>query len=178
MKKHKNILIFLIKFFATYFILFAIYSVYLQNSQKKDSIFQVSSITKVVADQTISTLTFFGYNVEGIQHDKELSIKLIIEGEYTARVIEGCTSISIIILFIAFLVAFAGTLKATILFALFGSVFIYIINILRIAFLTVLIYKYPEHVEFLHGILFPAIIYGAIFFLWIIWVNKFSSLKK
>lgn len=178
MKKHKNIIFFLIKFFVTYFILFAIYSFYLENSQQKDKDFKSASITKKVADQTVDVLTFFGYNVETVQHDKEVSMKLIIEGEYTARVIEGCNSISVIILFMAFVVAFSGSIKATVLYLLFGSIFIYVINVLRISLLTVMIYKHPNQIGVLHDIIFPGIIYGTVFLLWVIWVNKFSNYKK
>lgn len=178
MKKHKNIVIFLVKFFATYFILVSIYNFYLQNSQQKEGEFKTASITTLVAHQTESLLEFFGYHVDALQHKKELSVKLLIENQYTARVIEGCNSISVIILFIAFIVAFSGGIKATIIFSLLGSLFIYTINVIRIAFLTVLIYKYPEQQEFLHNLVFPAIIYGCVFLLWVIWVNKFSNYKK
>ena len=178
MKKHKNVVIFLIKFFATYFILFAIYSTYLQKSQQKEGGFKTASITTLVADQTVSLLEFFGYSSGAYQHKKELSVKILIEGNYTSRVIEGCNSVSIIILFIAFIIAFAGSLKATIIYVLLGSLFIYIINVVRIAFLSVMIYKYPNQQEFLHNLVFPAIIYGTVFILWVIWVNKFSNYKR
>ncbi|MCI2229169.1 exosortase family protein XrtF [Polaribacter sp. MSW13] len=158
--------------------MFAIYAVYLQNSQEKENGFQTASITTKVAEHTVDFLEMIGYYADSIQHDKELSVKLLIENQYTARVIEGCNSISIIILFISFIVAFAGSIKATILFSFFGSLFIYIINVLRIAFLTIMLYKYPDQQELLHNLVFPAIIYGAVFLLWVIWVNKFSNYKK
>jgi exosortase family protein XrtF len=166
------------KFFATYFILFAIYSVYLENSQQKKGVFKTSSITTKVAKQTAGVLNILGYNAYYEQHNEELSVKLFIQDRFTVRVIEGCNSISLIILFIAFIVAFAGSLKATLLFAVFGSVFIYGVNILRIAFLTLIIYKYPASQEFFHTLVFPAIIYGTIFLLWVLWVHQFSNYKK
>ena len=54
MKKHKNIVIFLTKFFVTYAILFVIYATYLQNSQEKENEFKTASITTLVAKQTVS----------------------------------------------------------------------------------------------------------------------------
>ena len=178
MNKHKNVVIFLIKFFATYFILFAIYATYLKNAQQKEGKFQTASITTLVADQTVSLIDYFGYDSGAFQHKKELSVKILIEGKYTSRVIEGCNSISIIILFVAFIIAFAGSLKATFIYTILGSLFIYFINIVRIAFLSIMIYKYPNQQEFLHNIVFPAFIYGVVFLLWVIWVNKFSNYKK
>lgn len=178
MNKQKNVVIFLVKFFATYFVLFAIYATYLNNSQEKTPKFKTASITTLVADQTVSLLDFFGYDAGAFQHKEELSVKLIIDSSYTARVIEGCNAISIIILFIAFIVAFSGTLKATLIYVILGSIFIYFINIIRIAFLAVMIYKHPNQQEFLHNLVFPAIIYGTVFLLWVFWVNKFSNYKK
>jgi len=178
LKKYKNIIIFLVKFFVTYFLLVAIYNGYLQKSQQKEDVYQTSSITTAVANQTVRVLTAFGYNVESTQHDKEMSVKLIIEGKYVARVIEGCNSISLIILFVAFIVAFSGAIKATFLFSVFGSILIYVINVLRIAFLIVMIHKFPSKIAVLHDLVFPAIIYGLIFLLWVLWVNKFSNYKR
>ncbi len=178
MKKQRNIVLFIVKFFATYFILFAIYSLYLQRTQSKEVLFSCSPITTLVAEQTEAVLTVFGYDAVHMQHEEEMSVKLLLNGNYTARVIEGCNSISVIILFLSFIVAFSGSLKATILFGIFGGVFIYIINVLRIAFLAVMLYQYPAEQELLHNIIFPAIIYGTIFLLWVLWVHKFSNYKK
>ncbi|KGL58627.1 exosortase family protein XrtF [Polaribacter sp. Hel1_85] len=178
MKKHKNIIIFLIKFFITYFLLVTIYDTYLQKSQQKDNVYKTSSITTAVANQTVKVLDVFGYRVDAVQNESEMSVKLIIEGKYTARVIEGCNSISLIILFVSFIIAFSGSIKATFLFSVFGSIFIYVVNVIRIAFLTVLIYKFPNQIGILHDLLFPAIIYGTVFLLWVVWVNKFSNYKR
>jgi len=177
-KKHKNVVIFLIRFFATYFILFALYASYLQQSQQREGAFKTASLTTMVADQTVVLLDFLDYNSGAYQHKKELSVKLLVKGKYTARVIEGCNSLSIIILFIAFIIAFAGPLKVTIIYSLVGSMCIYFINIGRIAFLAIMIYEHPYQQEFLHNLIFPAIIYGTVFLLWVLWVHKFSNYKK
>ena len=178
MNKYKNITVFLIKFFGTYFVLGLIYGAYLNSSQIKQGEFKCSSLTEQVANQTVSFLNAFGYHVTSVQHDKEMSVKLLVGNTYTARVIEGCNSVSLIILFSAFIVAFSGSRKATIVYVLVGSLIIYIINILRIAFLTMMLYKYPEEQMMLHNLVFPAIIYGTTFLLWVIWVQKFSHYRK
>ena len=178
MNKYQKITVFLIKFFGTYFLLFAIYATYLHRSQNKENGFQCSGITKLVANQTVSLLNTVGYHVKSEQHDKEMSVKLLVGNQYVARVIEGCNSASIIILFISFIIAFSGPRKATIIFVLLGSSLIYVINILRIAFLTMMLYKFPNEQVLLHNLVFPAIIYGATFLLWVLWVQKFSNFKN
>jgi len=52
------------------------------------------------------------------------------------------------------------------------------LNIFRIALLTTGLYKYPEYGTFLHDILFPLVIYGVVFLLWVFWVLKFSAYAK
>ena len=121
---------------------------------------------------------FIGYPGQIYQSEDELSIIYVIGNRYAVPIVEGCNSMSIIILFLAFIVAFSGSLKATILYGLVGIATIYFMNILRILALSKLMYLYPDHQEILHGLVFPSIIYGTVLILWIIWVNKFSYLKK
>jgi len=176
-KNNKPVIIFLVKFFTTYFLLFAVYSTYLHKTQKKVPLFSCAPITKTVANHTKMVARWFGYNIYTRQHDRELSIKLIVGGNYTARVIEGCNSVSVIILFLAFIIAFSGSIKATVLFGLLGSLLIYSVNILRIIALSLLLYRFPQFQEPLHTLVFPAIIYGLVFVLWVIWVRHFSHQK-
>ena len=46
MKKQRSIVLFLVKFFAAYFILFTVYSLYLHHTQKKDELYSCSPINK------------------------------------------------------------------------------------------------------------------------------------
>ena len=78
----------------------------------------------------------------------------------------------------SFIVAFSGRFKQTIVFLLSGSVLIYAVNLLRISILTIGLYHYPWRKEILHTVIFPAIIYGIVFFLWMIWVNYFATLNR
>lgn len=178
LQKNRTIIIFLVKFFATYFILSGIYSIYLKQTQEKTDFFSCSPITRTVADHVQKTANLIGYEAYVEQHTDELSMKFTLDGKYVSRIIEGCSSISIIILFLSFIIAFAGSLKATILFGLFGAVLIYIVNILRIIALSVLYFRFPKYQEILHNLLFPAVIYGLTFVLWITWVKFYSNINK
>lgn len=178
MKKNKTLIIFLIKFFATYFVLFGIYSFYLHRTQQKEDIFSCSPLTREVAVHVEKVANLLGYHASVEQHTDELSMKLSINGKYVSRIIEGCNSISIIILFLAFIIAFSGPVKSTILFGIFGSVLIYLVNILRIIGLSVMYYRFPEYQKVLHDLVFPAVIYGLVFVLWITWVTFYSNIRK
>ena len=178
MKKNKAIIVFLVKFFTTYFILFGVYSFYLNQTQQKTDVFVCSPITGAVADHVLKVSKMLGYDAEIIQHSEELSIKYMLNGNYVARIVEGCSSISIIILFLSFIIAFSGGFLQTLLFGLFGSILIYIVNILRIIALSIMYMNFPQYKTILHDLLFPAIIYGLTFVLWITWVKYYSNLNK
>ncbi|WP_372793115.1 exosortase family protein XrtF [Lutibacter sp.] len=178
MNSNKTVILFIIKFFGTYVLLFLIYSLYLNKTQKTSDVFSCAPITKIVAKQTEIVLNTFGYNAKIEQHTEEVSVKLFIDNKFIARIIEGCNSISIIILFISFIVAFSSNFKTTFLFIVFGSLLLYATNVFRIVIISIALYKYPQYEYVLHDILFPLIIYGTTFLLWFIWVQKYSGLKK
>ncbi len=152
------------------------YKLYLDYSE--GSAYYPDYLTNLVAKQSESLIQTFGYNASIAPHPDEPSMKLIINEKFVARVVEGCNSVSIIILFIAFMIAFAGELKTTFFYILAGSVLIYVVNLLRIVILSVGLYHYPWRREELHTVIFPLIIYGMVFLLWMFWVNRFATLKR
>jgi len=177
-KGNKTVVLFLIKFFGTYLLLFLGYSYYLDKTQNETAPFACAPITKTVAEQTKYLLNIFGYPTEIAQDTETVSVELFINGKLTAFIVEGCNAISIIILFIAFIVAFAGKFKTTVLYILFGSLLIYFTNIVRVAIISIALYEYPQYQHLLHEIIFPSIIYGMTFLLWFVWIRYFSNLKK
>jgi len=175
-QQHKVFFIFLTKFLLCYFIVTIVYSIYLNQFHTQRN--AVDGITHFVAEQTKNTLVFFGADCEIIKHEFEPSYKVIYNSKYIARIVEGCNAISVIILFASFIFAFSNRFITTFLYIFLGSILVFILNIFRIALLTKGLYKYPEYGTFLHDILFPLVIYGVVFVLWIIWVLKFSAYAK
>lgn len=89
--------------------------------------------------------------------------------------IEGCNAISVMILFVAFLVAFTGKIKQYLWFVPVGLIILYISNILRIYLIGMIVLYFPAFVDSAHDYLFPGIIYGTVFILWVIWVKFIVS---
>ena len=171
--KYKPVIRFIVLFLGTYIVLSLIYSYYLSVSNNND--YYPDYITNLVSRQSSTLISGLGYKAEIIPHETETSMKLFVNQKYLIRIVEGCNAVSIIILFIAFIIAFAEKFKKTILFLFAGAVLIYAVNIIRIVILTISLYKYPEHQEFLHGVVFPAIIYGMVFILWMVWVRMLPN---
>lgn len=168
-----------IKFILTFLLVYAVlsfaYKFYLDYSE--GSTFYPDYFTNLTAKQSKALIESVGYDVQVVPHEAEPSMKLIINGKWVARVVEGCNSISIVILFIAFIIAFADTWKSTALYLLAGSVLIYSVNLFRIVILSIGLYHYPWRREVLHTVIFPLIIYGMVFILWMIWVRRFTKQK-
>jgi len=152
------------------------YKMYLDYSD--GSKFYPDYLTNLVAKQTKSLIETIGYKSQIAPHPDEASMKLIVNNKFVARIIEGCNSISIIILFVSFIFAYAGKVKTTLFYLLFGCVMIYAVNLIRIVILSIGLYHYPWRREILHSVIFPLIIYGLVFLLWMFWVNRFVNIKS
>ncbi len=159
-----------------YFAFAYLYTLYL--NQFDASKFQIDGITVMVSKHTASLMNLFNQDYQVIPNEMEASMKIIYKKIYIARIIEGCNAVSVIILFAAFIFAFASEWKKTALYIVSGSVLVYLLNIIRISLLVVAYYYYPDYKEFLHGIVFPLFIYGIVFILWVVWVTKFSKYAK
>lgn len=168
--QYQDVFKFLGRFVGTYLVLTLAYNGYLWAS--KAGAFVPDLVTHLVAKQSEQIINQFGYVAAVAPSADQPMLMLFVNGAYVARVIEGCNALSIIILFIAFVAAFNGGLKRTLVYILAGAVLIYAVNLIRIAILAIALYTYPEHEPLLHDVIFPGIIYGMVFLLWMIWVKK------
>jgi exosortase family protein XrtF len=171
---YRPFFVFLLKFFGVYVGLTLIYEWYLSQFDNVLA-FEVDGFTQSVARQVQWVLNALHYDCVLLLHEHQASVKLILNQVYVSRVVEGCNALSVMILFAAFVVAFSGKWLQTVGFIVVGTVLIHFLNVLRIALLSVALYYHPDQEPILHGVVFPLIIYGFVFGLWVIWVNKFSN---
>lgn len=174
--KYKLVIRFILTFVLVYSALTIGHKLYLDFSN--GSKFYPDYVTNLVGRQTGNLLNTVGYETIVEPHLDEPSLMVFVNQKYTARIIEGCNSISILVLFISFIVAFADGFKKTALYILAGSVLIYAMNLIRIVIIIIGLYHYPWRSEELHTVIFPLIIYGMVFLLWMFWVNRITKSKK
>lgn len=168
-KKYKAVIRFVAVFLGSYLALSILYSLYLKAST--GSTYFPDYFTNLVARQSGAVLNAFGYDPVLRDVPQAGGVYITIKNSYSVNIVEGCNAIGVVILFTSFVISFAESLKKTALFLLSGMVLIYTVNILRVSFLAMALYKYPAYQEVLHGVVFPAIIYGMVFILWIVWVR-------
>ena len=171
---YRPFLKFLLLFFLTYGVLSFLYNHYL--SLYENEKYPIDPFTESVSYQVkFVSNNFLGGNTEIYKYMGEQWTRLAYNDQNIARIVEGCNAVSVMILFVSFVIAFAGKPKRTLIFILIGLILIHLLNLFRIAVLGALLYHFPQHSHLTHGVLFPLIIYGFVFTLWIIWVRKYSG---
>jgi exosortase family protein XrtF len=116
---------------------------------------------------------FIGYPTQLYDDVKGEQVWFYVKKTYATRMVEGCNAVSVMILFLAFIFAFYKG-KKTFVFALIGLVLLYIMNVLRIIGLNIVMIDYKEYDKISHDYIFPAVIYGAVVVLWLIWIKLFA----
>lgn len=174
--KYKSVIRFTVVFLSVYVVLSFSYKLYLDYSKGKEP--YPDYITHLVANQSLSMFSALDYRAEALKNPTEPSLKLVLNGKFVARVVEGCNSVSVIILFVSFVIAFAERFRSTLFFIIGGSALLYSVNLVRIVVLSIGLYYYPWRRDILHTVIFPLIIYGMVFLLWMLWINHFASEKK
>jgi exosortase family protein XrtF len=156
-------------FLFSYTLLTFLYQWYLSGYENN----QLDGITRLVASHVEIVLKGLDSNSD-VVYKYNTKISILMHQKEVARIIEGCNAISVMILFVSFVIAFAGRFGITLFFLIGGCVFIYVLNMIRIAVLSLLLYRFPFYEHLLHGVIFPLFIYGVVFILWFFWVNYFS----
>ena len=177
LKQFKETILFLVKFAIFYVALTATYDYYL-SSFKSESFHQSDSMTVEVAAESAHLAEYLGGTSDIMQNDFEPSVRFVLNDMERIKIIEGCNGVSVMIIFVTFVLAFGGRLIYTILFIPTGVLIIHIFNVFRITALAYL-YNYDLDIaKIAHDYVFQPFIYGVVFLLWIVWVNYFSDLSS
>jgi exosortase family protein XrtF len=164
MKDTKGALQFLAIFLGLYFTLNIMYGLWVASYNNR-----ADPITVLITEQTSLLLNLFGEETTiDLAKDKP-SVAIKKSGFKVIGVYEGCNSINVMIVFVAFVIAFKGKVKQAAAFIPLGLVILYFANLLRVALLY-FIAAYWSH-YFYHKYLFTAFIYLIVFVLWLWWMK-------
>ncbi|MDN5395011.1 MAG: exosortase family protein XrtF [Chryseobacterium sp.] len=172
LKDFKPVLNILLRFIVIYLVLLFAYQFYLNVSKAGG----LDPFSRIIADQVASIQKALGFPTLLYDDIKNEQVWFYVKKNYVTRMVEGCNAISVMILFLAFVFAFYKGLK-TFIYALAGIVMLYIMNLLRIVGLNIVMSDYEEYGKMFHDFIFPAVIYGTVVVLWLVWI-KFFALKN
>ena len=171
LKDFKPVLGILLRFIVIYLVLLFAYQFYLNSG--KDS--GLDLFSRMIANQVSSLQNTIGYSTEIYDDVKNEQVWFYVKQNYATRMVEGCNAVSVIILFVSFVFAFYKGIK-TFVFVGAGLVILYIMNLLRIMGLNIVMTDHKEYGKIFHDFVFPAVIYGSVVILWLVWI-KFFALK-
>lgn len=168
-KDFKPVLLILGRFLLIYLLPVVLYQVYLNHFSSQG----LDPISRWVADQTAAIQNFLGYSTKMVHVPERETSYFYVNGQWPTRMVEGCNAVAVMILFLAFVFAFYKGAK-TFIFAVVGLVLLHVMNVLRIAGLNIIYLEMPQYAKIAHDYFFPAIIYGTVVVLWIVWIKYFA----
>ncbi|MEC5172585.1 exosortase family protein XrtF [Chryseobacterium nepalense] len=172
LKDFKPVLNILLRFVIVYVVLLLAYQYYL-NSFRYGGL---DPFSRLITEQVKDVQNYLGYPTQLYDDVKGEQIYFYVRNFYPTRMVEGCNAISVMILFVAFVIAFYKGFK-TFIFILAGLVLLYIMNLFRIVGLNIVMTDHKEYGKVFHDFIFPAVIYGTVVLLWLVWI-KFFALKN
>lgn len=125
---------------------------------------------KVVFNQSDSLLKLLGLNY---YHENNTFFINAVDGNLGwMEINSGCTSLRAWFYWFFTLLIFSGPLRHKLWYLPVGLIIIYLLNLARIASLGIVLNYTPYRFHFFHSIL-GTVFYGIIFFMWVVWIEKF-----
>lgn len=173
LKEFKPTIFFLAKFVGLYVVLNLLYGFYITSYHPNPD-----PITTLASNNSAFVLRIFGTDVTAVDSLKKPTTSLVCDGKSIVSVYEGCNGANVVIVFLAFIIAFGPFTKRMLWFIPLGILCIHLINLGRISLLFWVSNSMPKYMYFTHKYLFTAIIYVAVLILWVWWVRISSADKK
>lgn len=169
-REFRPALMFLGKFLALYLAGNILYGIYIESSGNRPD-----GLTRIVTVHTVVLLNISGYQITTENHPSEPKVRLKHQQVPVLNIFEGCNGINVMIVFVAFVVAFGGPVRKMMLFIPAGLMIIHFSNLLRLALLFYLADHNNEQFYYYHKYFFTATLYLVVFALWAVWVIRFNE---
>lgn len=160
------VLRFLVGIFCLYLVWLLLYDLWIHPSGKLDK--PVIDLTIFLSKHILETLGYIVFT--GAER------VIGVDGTGGLWIGDNCNGIALFALFSGFILAYPGSWKAKLWFIPTGIILIELLNVCRVVLLAILDTYSRKWTEFNHTYTFTIIIYGAIFLMWMRWVNKYGSM--
>jgi len=122
-------------------------------------------VTGIIASQGAFILNVLGLKVN--------ASGITISGAgFSVQILGNCNAILETILFLSAVIAFPASLKEKIIGGIAGTLFIYILNLLRVVLLFLIGVYAPQHFEQSHIYIAQTIFICLVAFFWLFWIEK------
>lgn len=165
-REYKEAILFLVKYVVLYLVLNTVYAYYVDYYSPN-----ADPLTITVTRHTEGLLSFFDSSVDSHIVPGSQDVPITQNGTTVMSVYEGCNSVNVMIVFIAFIIAFKGPFKLFLRYFLLGLMAVYLINLLRLMGLYGVSLHFPETFYFFHKFFFTGVIYLFVFLIWYFWIS-------
>ena len=171
-QEYREAIIFLIKYVVLYVVLNTAYAYYIDYYLPN-----ADPLTVVVTRHTEGLLSFVDPSVGSHLVAGSQNVPVTQSGRTVMSVYEGCNSINVMIVFVAFIIAFKGPFKLFLRYLVLGLLGVYLINLLRLIGLYGVSLYFPDAFYFFHKFFFTGVIYLVVFAIWYFWVAGIKRWK-
>lgn len=168
--EYRDAIIFIVKYVVLYLVLNFLYAFYVESYLPGPD-----PVTRAVTFHTSALMSLADPSISSHTVAGSMNVPILRGDDVIIEVFEGCNSINVLIVYVAFLIAFRGPFHLFIPFFLAGFALIYAVNLLRIAGLYVVALKFPEGLYFFHKFFFTGIIYLVVFIIWYFWIREIKK---
>jgi len=172
-KEFRPALLFLGKFLAIYFIGNILYGIFIESYGTKAD--------PVTVSVTMQTCNIIHQTVADCRYETNLSrptVDLSTNGRTMLAIFEGCNGINVMIVFVAFVIAFGGPAKKQLWFIPTGISVIHVCNLIRLTLLYSTALYNKQYFYYFHKYFFTAALYLVVFILWFLWAGVLNPQSK
>jgi archaeosortase B (VPXXXP-CTERM-specific) len=126
---------------------------------------QLTWLMVVTAEMTGSILRLFGLTVG-------VSGRVVSLPNFSIEVVGECTGLYEMLIFLAAMIAYPANWKKKLLGAVLGIPALYIVNIIRMVFITMVGNWSPKSFEFMHMYFWQVAMILIIVSVWVLWIEK------
>lgn len=165
-------ILFLAKFLGIYLVASLLYGAFVTSFEPGPD-----PATRSVAQQTSIALAVCGWETSTHDNARKPTTELAYRKRDVLSIYEGCNGINVMIIFVAFLLAFGPMSQRLWWYIPLGLFALHLSNLLRITVLFWVSLYEPDFMYFLHKYFFTAALYVVTFILWVIWVRMYMRTK-
>lgn len=165
LREYKDAILFLVKYVAIYVVLNTAYAYYVAYYSP-----DADPLTIAVTKHTEALLSLFDGSVGYHLVKGSVNVPITRVGETVMMVYEGCNSVNVMIVFVAFIISFQGPFRLFMRYFVAGMVIVYLINLFRLMGLYIVALHFPDTFYFFHKFFFTGVIYLVVFVIWYFWV--------
>jgi exosortase family protein XrtF len=159
-QRHRDVFAFFGKMGAVYLVWFGLYDLWLAPDGRLDAF-----LAERLAAVSGGVLSVAGFETEVAGRIMRLA------GAPGIKVVDGCNGLSVLGLFVGFVVAYPGSVARRMWFIPLGVLVIYVVNVGRLVTLAATQVHWPAGFDFLHDQAITTFLYVVVFGLWVVWVR-------